>query len=139
MNNKVSCTLEKPYQPSTIEPFWQSKWMKRNSQANLVIKHIASCFLPPMLPADLHMGHGFQHTLMDILTRFERMKGKKTLWQPGTDHAGIATQMVVERQLNEQNLTKDDLGREEFIKRVWQWKEESGNTICKQMQRLGTL
>lgn len=84
------------------------------------------------------MGHAFQHTLMDALTRYHRMCGDNTLWQPGTDHAGIATQIVVERQLDQQNIDRRDLGREEFLKRVWQWKEESGSTITRQMRRLGT-
>ncbi len=83
------------------------------------------------------MGHAFQHTLMDALTRYHRMCGDNTLWQPGTDHAGIATQIVVERQLDQQNVDRRDLGREEFLKRVWQWKEESGSTITRQMRRLG--
>lgn len=83
------------------------------------------------------MGHAFQHTLMDALSRYHRMCGENTLWQPGTDHAGIATQIVVERQLDQQNIDRRDLGREEFIERVWQWKTESGSTISRQMRRLG--
>ncbi len=83
------------------------------------------------------MGHAFQHTLMDALTRLHRMEGDKTLWQPGTDHAGIATQMVVERQLSSEGLSRHDLGREAFVARVWKWKEESGGTISRQMRRLG--
>jgi valyl-tRNA synthetase len=84
------------------------------------------------------MGHGFNQTLMDALTRYHRMRGDNTLWQPGTDHAGIATQIVVERQLNAKNITRHDLGREKFLEKVWAWKEESGNTITQQMRRLGT-
>ena len=83
------------------------------------------------------MGHGFQQTLMDILIRYHRMSGDNTLWQPGTDHAGIATQMVVERQLIEQGITRHDIGREKFIDKVWQWKQQSGGAIGKQMRRLG--
>src|SRR5690606_39647287 len=85
----------------------------------------------------LHMGHAFQHTLMDALIRHQRMSGANTLWQPGTDHAGIATQIVVERQLEQQGLDRRSLGREKFVERVWQWKAESGSTISRQMRRLG--
>ena len=92
---------------------------------------------PPNVTGTLHMGHAFQHTLMDALTRYHRMLGDYTLWQPGTDHAGIATQMVVERQLNAQGLKRSDLTRDAFIARVWQWKEQSGGTINAQMRRLG--
>ena len=92
---------------------------------------------PPNVTGTLHMGHAFQHTLMDTLTRFHRMEGDRTLWQPGTDHAGIATQMVVERQLNGEGRTRQDLGRDAFIRRVWEWKAQSGDTISRQMRRLG--
>jgi valyl-tRNA synthetase len=92
---------------------------------------------PPNVTGTLHMGHAFQHTLMDALTRFHRMQGDRTLWQPGTDHAGIATQMVVERQLNGEGKVRHDLGRAAFVERVWQWKEQSGGTISRQMRRLG--
>jgi valyl-tRNA synthetase len=92
---------------------------------------------PPNVTGTLHMGHAFQHTLMDVLTRVHRMDGDRALWQPGTDHAGIATQMVVERQLAAVGKTRHDLGREQFVERVWEWKEESGGTISRQMRRLG--
>ncbi len=92
---------------------------------------------PPNVTGTLHMGHAFQHTLMDALTRLHRMDGNRTLWQPGTDHAGIATQMVVERQLNAEGSTRAALGREAFVARVWKWKEQSGGTISRQMRRLG--
>ncbi|MGH8305406.1 MAG: valine--tRNA ligase, partial [Steroidobacteraceae bacterium] len=92
---------------------------------------------PPNVTGTLHMGHAFQHTLMDALTRYHRMRGHDVLWQPGTDHAGIATQMVVERQLNAQGVKRTELGREAFVARVWQWKEQSGGTIAAQMRRLG--
>ena len=92
---------------------------------------------PPNVTGTLHMGHAFQHTLKDALTRYHRMRGDNTLWQPGTDHAGIATQMVVERQLNAEGKHRQDLGREAFVERVWQWKQESGGTITRQMRRLG--
>ena len=92
---------------------------------------------PPNVTGSLHMGHALNFTLQDILIRFHRMKGKEVLWQAGTDHAGIATQMVVERQLQEKNLTKNDLGREKFINKVWEWKKESGGKISNQLRRLG--
>ena len=92
---------------------------------------------PPNVTGTLHMGHAFQHTLMDALIRYHRMRGFDTLWQVGTDHAGIATEMVVARNLARENLTRDGLGREAFIERVWQWKQESGDTITRQMRRLG--
>jgi valyl-tRNA synthetase len=93
---------------------------------------------PPNVTGTLHMGHAFQHGLMDALTRYHRMGGDNTLWQPGTDHAGIATQIVVERQLDAQKISRHDLGREKFLEKVWEWKEHSGSTITRQMRRLGT-
>jgi len=93
---------------------------------------------PPNVTGTLHMGHAFQDTIMDALTRYQRMKGRNTLWQPGTDHAGIATQMVVERQLEAEDKTRHDLGREKFVERVWDWKEESGGGITRQLRRMGT-
>jgi valyl-tRNA synthetase len=92
---------------------------------------------PPNVTGSLHMGHAFQHTIMDALIRYHRMRASNTLWQPGTDHAGIATQMVVERKLAAEGKTRHDLGREAFIEKVWEWKEESGGTITRQMRRLG--
>src|SRR5499427_6876679 len=93
---------------------------------------------PPNVTGSLHMGHALNNTLQDILCRFERMRGRDVLWQPGTDHAGIATQMVVERQLMERQLPgRRDMGREKFLERVWKWKEESGGTIVNQLKRLG--
>ncbi|NOX94397.1 MAG: class I tRNA ligase family protein, partial [Alphaproteobacteria bacterium] len=93
---------------------------------------------PPNVTGSLHMGHALNNTLQDILVRFERMRGKSVLWQPGMDHAGIATQMVVERQLAEQQKKRTDFTREEFVERVWEWKEESGGTILNQLKRLGS-
>ena len=123
--------LEKSFNPRTIENRWYSHWesagyfksMPDGTPAQTGIVP-AYCIMlpPPNVTGTLHMGHAFQHTLMDALTRYHRMCGENTLWQPGTDHAGIATQIVVERQLDQQNIDRRDLGREEFIKRVWQWK-----------------
>jgi len=87
---------------------------------------------PPNVTGTLHMGHAFQQTLMDVLTRWHRMKGENVLWQPGTDHAGIATQMVVERQLEQEGTSRHALGRGKFVERVWAWKEQSGSTITRQ-------
>ena len=92
---------------------------------------------PPNVTGSLHMGHALNNTLQDILCRFERMCGKDVLWQPGTDHAGIATQMVVERQLAAKNQDRRELGREKFLEEVWRWKEESGGAIVNQLKRLG--
>ena len=136
--------LEKSFNPRAIESPWYSVWeaagyfkpVPRGSAAETAP---AYCIMlpPPNVTGTLHMGHAFQHTLMDALTRYHRMCGDNTLWQPGTDHAGIATQIVVERQLDQQGVDRRDLGREEFLKRVWEWKAESGSTISRQMRRLG--
>ena len=131
--------MDKTFEPQSIEQQCYKSW----EEAGL-FKASGSgdpyCILlpPPNVTGSLHMGHGFQQTIMDALTRYHRMKGDNTLWQVGTDHAGIATQMVVERQLNAEGKTRHDLGREDFIKRVWEWKEHSGGTITGQMRRLGT-
>ncbi|NDW22620.1 valine--tRNA ligase [Alteromonas hispanica] len=131
--------MDKTFEPQSIEQQCYKKW----EDAGL-FKASGSgepyCILlpPPNVTGSLHMGHGFQQTIMDALTRYHRMKGDNTLWQVGTDHAGIATQMVVERQLNAQGKTRHDLGREDFIKKIWEWKEQSGGTITSQMRRLGT-
>lgn len=137
--------LEKSFEPRSIESRWYSCWESAGYFKPMPVGTPAEtapayCIMlpPPNVTGTLHMGHAFQHTLMDALTRYHRMCGDNTLWQPGTDHAGIATQIVVERQLDQQNISRRDLGREEFLKRVWQWKEESGSTITRQMRRLGT-
>jgi len=134
--------LAKSFDPKDIEARWYSQWeqsgyfkagLDPNKTDNFCIQ-----LPPPNVTGTLHMGHGFNQTLMDALTRYHRMRGDNTLWQPGTDHAGIATQIVVERQLDAQGISRHDLGREKFIEKVWEWKEYSGNTITKQMRRLGT-
>ena len=134
--------LEKSFNPSSIESKWYSFWEQHGYyQCGLdeEKKNSFSILLPPPnVTGTLHMGHGFNQTLMDSLTRYHRMRGSNTLWQPGTDHAGIATQIVVERQLDQQNISRHDLGREKFIEKVWEWKEESGGKITQQMRRLGT-
>ena len=134
--------LEKSFEPGSIEKRWYPLWEQRGYfKAGLDLANKdAFCILlpPPNVTGTLHMGHGFNQTLMDALTRYHRMRGANTLWQPGTDHAGIATQIVVERQLDAQGISRHDLGREKFLEKVWEWKEYSGNTITKQMRRLGT-
>ncbi|HSQ69598.1 MAG TPA: class I tRNA ligase family protein, partial [Steroidobacteraceae bacterium] len=130
--------MDKSYSPGDIESriysHWESSgWFAPGGDGP------AYCIMipPPNVTGTLHMGHAFQHTLMDALTRFHRMEGDRTLWQPGTDHAGIATQMVVERQLEAEGSSRHALGRERFVERVWNWKEHSGGTISRQMRRLG--
>jgi len=132
--------LEKTYSPADVEGRLYDKWEKSGafaadpaSNANPYVIMMP----PPNVTGSLHMGHALTFTLQDILVRYNRMSGKDTLWQPGTDHAGIATQMVVERQLGEQNVTRHDLGREKFVEKVWEWKEKSGGTITNQLRRLG--
>lgn len=105
--------------------------MSKNKEAFAVV------IPPPNVTGVLHMGHALDDTLQDILIRYNRMLGKKVLWQPGMDHAGIATQMVVERNLAKEGITRHDLGREKFVETVWKWKEQSGGTICRQLRRLG--
>ncbi len=141
MNNNIKSNFdfETTYNPKNIEQNWYRLWedkgyfkpnASKTSKYSIVIP-------PPNVTGSLHMGHAFQYTIMDILIRFNRMDGKKTLWQMGTDAAGIATQMVVERQLNQQNIKKSDLTREEFVNKVWEWKEKSGGRISQQIRRLG--
>ncbi|MEE9325769.1 MAG: valine--tRNA ligase [Cocleimonas sp.] len=132
--------MEKTYTPKDIEQHWYKKWEEagyfepsNDSNADPYCIMIP----PPNVTGTLHMGHAFQDTIMDALIRYHRMKGDNTLWQPGMDHAGIATQMVVERQLDAEGLTRHDLGREKFVERIWDWKEESGGQIVKQLRRLG--
>jgi len=132
--------LAKAFDPHAIESHWYPYWESRGYFAATFDEDRPSFSIqlpPPNVTGTLHMGHAFQQTLMDILTRWHRMRGYNVLWQPGTDHAGIATQMVVERQLEAQGLNRRDLGREAFLERVWQWKEQSGSTILNQMRRLG--
>ena len=133
--------LAKSYAPSEIESKWYKIWEESGYFKPSMDKDAPSYCIqlpPPNVTGTLHMGHAFQQTIMDALIRYHRMKGFNTLWQPGTDHAGIATQIVVERQLDQQGISRHDLGREEFVKKVWEWKEFSGNTITGQMRRLGT-
>lgn len=131
--------MDKTFSPQNIEQQCYQKWEK-NGYFKASGEGQPYCILlpPPNVTGSLHMGHGFQQTIMDTLTRYHRMKGDNTLWQCGTDHAGIATQMVVERQLNAQGKTRHDLGRDAFVEKIWDWKQESGGNISQQMRRLGT-
>ena len=132
--------LAKSFEPAAIEARWAPLWEQSGAfQPTLdASKPSFSIQLPPPnVTGVLHMGHAFNQTIMDALTRFHRMKGANTLWVPGTDHAGIATQIVVERQLEQQKVSRHDLGRKNFVARVWEWKEQSGSTITQQMRRLG--
>src|SRR5450830_1634248 len=139
-------SLSKSFEPAAIEAQWGPEWEKRGygaagfrgtGAAQADAPSFAIQLPPPNVTGTLHMGHAFNHTIMDSLTRYHRMKGFNTVWVPGTDHAGIATQIVVERQLQEQKLSRHDLGRKNFVSKVWEWKEKSGNTITTQMRRMG--
>ena len=131
--------LDTQYQPSKIEQAIYQRWESTNAfAAKEADKAYCIMIPPPNVTGSLHMGHAFQDTIMDLLTRYHRMSGEQTLWQVGTDHAGIATQMVVERRLAADNISRHDLGREKFIEKIWEWKAESGGTITKQLRRMGT-
>ncbi len=130
--------MDKTYSPQEIEQRWYQQWeAKGYFEPSGEGESYCIMIPPPNVTGTLHMGHAFQDTVMDALIRYHRMKGNNTLWQPGTDHAGIATQMLVERQVNAEGQTRHDLGRDKFIERVWEWKEQSGGTITKQLRRLG--
>ncbi len=129
--------LDKQFNPDVIEAQARALWPDANFMPQGEGDAFCVMLPPPNVTGTLHMGHGFQHTLMDTLIRYQRMNGAKTLWQPGTDHAGIATQLVVEKQLARQNVNRKALSREAFIQKIWDWKAESGDTICAQMRELG--
>ncbi|WP_326539629.1 valine--tRNA ligase [Pseudorhodoferax sp.] len=138
--------LSKSFEPASIEAHWGPEWERRGlgaagvrgtGQPDAGAPSFAIQLPPPNVTGTLHMGHAFNQTIMDALTRYHRMKGYNTAWVPGTDHAGIATQIVVERQLQDQKLSRHDLGRKNFVAKVWEWKQQSGNTITTQMRRMG--
>ncbi|MDA8022477.1 MAG: valine--tRNA ligase [Gammaproteobacteria bacterium] len=131
--------LQKTYNPGDIESKWYARWESGGHFAPAGADAPPYCIMipPPNVTGSLHMGHAFQDTIMDALIRYHRMRGRNTLWQPGTDHAGIATQMVVERILNAAGETRHDYGREKFTEKVWEWKAESGGTISRQLRRMG--
>ncbi|MGN1055481.1 MAG: valine--tRNA ligase [Comamonas sp.] len=143
-------SLSKSFEPAALEAHWGPEWEKRgygnagyrgtgkpSLEAAAAGNNFAIQLPPPNVTGTLHMGHAFNQTIMDSLTRYYRMKGHNTAWVPGTDHAGIATQIVVERQLQAQGVSRYDLGRDAFTKKIWEWKEKSGNTITTQMRRMG--
>jgi hypothetical protein len=133
-------TFDKTYRPDEVEPRQYAAWERSGGFAahpNSAKRPYTIMMPPPNVTGSLHMGHALTFTLQDILVRFERMRGRDALWQPGTDHAGIATEIVVTNQLAERQINKHDLGREKFIERVWEWKAESGGTIVNQLRRLG--
>ena len=132
--------LAKSFEPRAIEARWAQRWNEPGAFAPTLDANKPSFSIqlpPPNVTGTLHMGHGFNHTIMDALTRYHRMRGFNTLWLPGTDHAGIATQIVVERQLQDEGKSRHDIGRQNFVARVWEWKAESGNVITSQMRRMG--
>lgn len=135
--------LEKTYNAAAVESRIAKQWETRGAfKAGAGSKSCTEAFCvmlpPPNVTGSLHMGHALNATIQDIMVRFQRMHGKNVLWQPGMDHAGIATQMVVERQLAErQEPTRQEMGREKFIERVWKWRHEAGNVISSQLRRLG--
>src|SRR6185312_6713898 len=134
--------LAKAYAPQTIEPHWAKEWVERGlftaaSSANDPRPRWSLVIPPPNVTGSLHMGHMLEHTLIDMVVRWRRMQGRNVLWLPGTDHAGIATQMVVERELAARGLDRRTLGREAFLDEVWAWKRQSGDRITEQMKRLG--
>ena len=139
-------SLSKSFEPAAIEAQWGPEWEKRGygvagfrgtGQPEAGAESFAIQLPPPNVTGTLHMGHAFNQTIMDSLTRYHRMRGHNTVWVPGTDHAGIATQIVVERQLQEQKVSRHDLGRKNFVAKIWEWKEKSGDTITSQMRRMG--
>src|SRR3954471_2521717 len=129
--------MDKSFEPSQIESKWYAQW-ESNGYFKPSGKGTPYTIMlpPPNVTGTLHMGHAFQHTIMDTLVRYHRMRGFDTLWQLGTDHAGIATEMVVTRQLNAEGKQRSEFTREGFIERVWEWKAESGDTIGRQMRRM---
>ena len=142
--------LSKSFEPAAIEARWGPQWEAMglgragfrgtgapSAEAAARGENFSIQLPPPNVTGTLHMGHAFNQTIMDSLTRYHRMRGFNTVWIPGADHAGIATQIVVERQLQGQGQSRHDLGRKNFVARVWEWKEQSGNTIAQQMRRMG--
>ncbi len=141
MKGEISMSMEKGYNPSEIEPKWYKKWIERGYfKANIDKSKTPFTIVipPPNVTGVLHMGHGLNNTIQDILIRYNRMKGKEACWIPGTDHAGIATQTVVEKYLlKTTGKTREEIGREEFLKHVWEWKDKNGNTIIEQLKKIG--
>ncbi|RMD60809.1 valine--tRNA ligase, partial [Candidatus Parcubacteria bacterium] len=132
--------IPKVYDPKAVEDRWYQEWLDRgyfDAHVNPDKTPYTIVIPPPNVTAALHMGHAFNNTIQDIIIRVKRKQGYEALWLPGTDHAGIATQNVVEKELRKENLTRHDLGREKFVERVWQWKEKYGSTIIRQLKKMG--
>src|SRR5690349_11635312 len=133
--------IEKVYEPQRFEPHWAKWWVDEHlfhaEAAPGDPNYFSLVIPPPNVTGSLHMGHMFEHSIIDALIRWHRMRGERTLWVPGTDHAGIATELMVDRQLAQQGIQKRDLGREEFLKKVWEWKAQHGGRIVEQMKRAG--
>src|SRR6202049_413852 len=132
--------LDKTFRPGELESRLNALWEETGAfraGKKRGVTNFSIVIPPPNVTGSLHIGHALNNTLQDILVRFERMRGKNVLWQPGTDHAGIATQLVVERELAKRQLNRLEMGREKFLEEVWRWKEESGGTIVRQLRRLG--
>ena len=129
--------MDKRYEPLIIEEKWSEFWAKNNLGKNNSSQTFSQVIPPPNVTGTLHMGHSFQYSIMDFYARYNHLNDVNTHWQMGTDHAGIATQMVVENNLSRENIDKNDLGREDFVKKVWEWKEFSENKITGQIKRLG--
>ena len=134
--------IPKTYDPKTIEPYWADFWIEKklnDPKSRPQAKKFTIVIPPPNVTGSLHMGHALNNTLQDILIRWKKMSGFETLWVPGTDHGGIATQNVVEKLLKNEKLSRHDLGREKFLERMWSWRKESGDTILMQLRKLGSL
>ena len=130
--------LDESYEPLAIEKKWQENWELSNKFLPVSSDNKFSIVIPPPnVTGSLHMGHALEHSIIDVITRVKRLKGYEALWVPGTDHAGIITQLLVENELSENGITKEDIGRENFIEKVWEWKEKSGENISNQMRKLG--
>src|SRR5579863_8788496 len=131
--------LDKTFNPADVEGRIYAQWEESGAFRPNRPGAEPFCIVipPPNVTGSLHIGHALNNTLQDVLARFERMRGKNVLWQPGTDHAGIATQLVVERELAKRQISRIQIGRQAFLQEVWRWKEESGGTIVRQLRRLG--
>jgi valyl-tRNA synthetase len=132
--------IDKVYEPQRFEPHWATWWVEQqlfHVEAAPGEPYFSLVIPPPNVTGSLHMGHMFEHAIIDAQIRWRRMTGVRTLWLPGTDHAGIATELMVDRQLTKEGLSKRDLGREKFVERVWKWKEQFGGRIVEQMKRAG--
>ncbi|RMI15307.1 MAG: valine--tRNA ligase [Calditrichaeota bacterium] len=137
---QLNAQIPKVYDPTQVETRWYDEWVKRgyfNADVRPDKTPYTIVIPPPNVTSALHIGHAFNNTIQDVFIRYHRKKGYETLWLPGTDHAGIATQNVVEKELRKEGLTRHDLGREAFVKRVWEWKEKNGSTIIRQLKRMG--